>query len=217
MIQLYHVSKSYSNYRALTDISLKVEKGEFLYVTGPSGAGKTTLLNIVFCGVKADQGQIIVNGKNILKLKDSDIPYYRREIGVVFQDFKLLPKKTVAENIAFAQRVIGVGNKEIKKRVWMSLKMVGLSHKKDTFPLRLSGGEQQRVAIARALINEPQIILADEPTGNLDYDISMEIMKLFEDSNTKGATIIVATHNREILKNFPHRIVKLNQGRVVTE
>jgi cell division transport system ATP-binding protein len=217
MIQLYHVSKNYSNYQALADVSLKVEKGEFLYITGPSGAGKTTLLNIVFCGVKADQGQIIVNGKNILKLKDSDVPYYRREIGVVFQDFKLLPKKTVAENIAFAQRVIGVGNKEIKKRVWMSLKQVGLSHKKDTFPLRLSGGEQQRVAIARALINEPQIILADEPTGNLDYDISMEIMKLFEDANSKGATIIVATHNREILKNFPHRMIRLNQGKIVED
>lgn len=217
MIQLYHVYKNYGNYQALVDVSLKVEKGEFLYVTGPSGAGKTTLLNIVFCGVKADQGQILVGGKNILKLNDSDIPYYRREIGVVFQDFKLLPGKTVYENIAFAQRVIGVSSREIKRKVWMSLKMVGLSHKKDLLPPRLSGGEQQRVSIARALINEPSIILADEPTGNLDYDISMEIMKLFEDANSKGATVIVATHNREILKNFPHRIVKLNRGKVVEE
>ena len=217
MIQLYHVYKYYSNYQALIDVSLKVEKGEFLYITGPSGAGKTTLLSIIFCGVKADQGQILVNGKNILKIKDSDIPYHRREIGVVFQDFKLLPKKTVFENIAFAQRVIGIGSKEIKRRVWMTLKMVGLSHKKDILPLRLSGGEQQRVAIARALINEPPIILADEPTGNLDYDISMEIIKLFEGANAKGATVIVATHNREILKKNPHRVVKLNRGRVVEE
>jgi cell division transport system ATP-binding protein len=217
MIQLYHVHKNYANYQALIDVSMKVEKGEFLYITGPSGAGKTTLLNIVFCGVKADQGQILVGGKNILKLNDSDIPYYRREIGVVFQDFKLLPRKTVYENIAFAQRVIGVSSREIKRKVWMSLKMVGLSHKKDLLPPRLSGGEQQRVSIARALINEPSIILADEPTGNLDYDISMEIMKLFEDANAKGATVIVATHNREILKTFPHRVIKLNRGKVVEE
>ncbi len=217
MIQLYHVYKNYSNYQALIDVSLKVEKGEFLYITGPSGAGKTTLLNIIFCGVKADQGQILVGGKNILKLDDSDIPYYRRDIGVVFQDFKLLPRKTVYENIAFAQRVIGIRSKEIKRKVWMSLKMVGLSHKKDLLPPRLSGGEQQRVSIARALINDPSIILADEPTGNLDYDISMEIMKLFEDANAKGATVIVATHNREILKTFPHKIVKLNRGKVVEE
>ncbi|MBI3600575.1 MAG: cell division ATP-binding protein FtsE [Nitrospinae bacterium] len=217
MIQLYHVHKNYGNYQALVDVSLKVEKGEFLYITGPSGAGKTTLLNIVFCGVKADQGQILVGGKNILKLNDSDIPYYRREIGVVFQDFKLLPRKTVYENIAFAQRVIGVSSKEIKRKVWAALKMVGLSHKKDLLPPRLSGGEQQRVSIARALINEPSIILADEPTGNLDYDISMEIMKLFEDASAKGATVIVATHNREILKTFPHKVVKLNRGKVVEE
>ena len=215
MIQLYHVSKSYSNYQALTDISLRVEKGEFLYVTGPSGAGKTTLLNIIFCGVKADQGQMLVNGKNVLKLKNSDIPYYRREIGVVFQDFKLLPRKTVYDNIAFAQRVIGVRNKKLKKKVWMALKMVGLSHKKDLLPLSLSGGEQQRVAIARALINEPSIILADEPTGNLDYDVSMEILSLFESANSRGATVIVATHNREIIKNFPHRIIRLNYGKAV--
>lgn len=217
MIQVYHIYKSYGNYQALVDVGFKVERGEFLYITGPSGAGKTTLLNILFCGTKADKGQIIVNGKNIFKLKNSDIPYYRRGIGVVFQDFKLLSKRTVYENIAFAQRVIGVNSKEIKRRVWMALKMVGLSHKKDLIPLSLSGGEQQRVAIARALINEPPIILADEPTGNLDYDISMEIMKLFEDANSKGTTVVVATHNREIIRNFPYRVVKLNQGRLISD
>ncbi len=218
MIHMYHVYKLYDrDFQALIDISLNIEKGEFVFITGPSGAGKTTLLRLIFRGEKVDRGQILVKGKNLIKIKESEIPYLRRHIGIVFQDFKLLPKKTVFENILFAEEVIGLNRKDIsiKKRAWEVLSYVGLNHKKDSFPLRLSGGEQQRIAIARALVNKPAILLADEPTGNLDPDMAMEIIELFEDANVKGATVVLATHNRDIINRSIHREVRLNRGKIV--
>ncbi|MFV1951076.1 MAG: cell division ATP-binding protein FtsE [Nitrospinota bacterium] len=218
MIHMYHVHKIYDrDFQALRDITLNIEKGEFVFITGPSGAGKTTLLRLIFRGEKVDRGQILVKGKNLIKIKDSEIPYLRRHIGVIFQDFKLLPKQTIFENILFAEEVIGLNRKDIniKKRAWEVLSYVGLSHKKDSFPLRLSGGEQQRVAIARALVNKPAILLADEPTGNLDSDMAMEILELFEDANVKGATVILATHNRELINRLRHREIRLNRGKIV--
>jgi len=217
MIQLYHIFKHNGAIETLSDKNLQVNKGEFVYITGPSGAGKTTLLNLLFCAISCDRGQILVNGRNVLKLMDSDIPYYRRQIGMVFQDFKLLPNKTVFQNIAYARHVTGSGVKETKRRVWLTLKDVGLIHKKDSYPLELSGGEQQRVAVARALINDPAIILADEPTGNLDIEISIEIMKLIWKANKQGATVLIATHNREIIKNFKARVIQLNRGKLIND
>jgi cell division transport system ATP-binding protein len=214
MIQLYHVSKRYGQVEILKDISLHVNKGELVFITGPSGAGKTTLLNLIFCSISTDRGQIVVNGRNVLKLKDSHIPYYRREIGMIFQDFKLLQNKTVFQNVAYAQHVLGLGGKETRQKVWRMLKDVGLSHKKDNFPKELSGGEQQRVGIARALINDPSIILADEPTGNLDYEFSLEILQLFLKAQQNGATVIFATHNREIIKSIDARVIILNKGEI---
>ncbi|MBI5183864.1 MAG: cell division ATP-binding protein FtsE [Nitrospinae bacterium] len=218
MIQMYHVYKIYDgDFQALRDITIHIEKGEFVFITGPSGAGKTTLLRLIFCGEKVDRGQILVKGKNLIKIKGSEIAYLRRHIGIVFQDFKLLPQKTVFENILFAQEVIGLNgrNINIKRRAWEVLSYVGLSHKKDSFPLRLSGGEQQRIAIARALVNNPIILLADEPTGNLDTDMAMGIIGLFEDANAKGATVVLATHNREIINRSRHREIRLNRGKMI--
>ncbi len=215
---MYHVHKIYDrDFQALRDITLNIEKGEFVFITGPSGAGKTTLLRLIFRGEKVDRGQILVKGKNLIKIKDPEIPYLRRHIGIIFQDFKLLPKQTIFENILFAEEVIGLNRKDIniKKRAWEVLSYVGLSHKKDSFPLRLSGGEQQRVAIARALVNKPAILLADEPTGNLDSDMAMEILELFEDANVKGATVVLATHNRELINRLRHREIRLNRGKIL--
>lgn len=181
MIQLFNVAKSYGGGTpALVDITFEVKKGEFIFLTGPSGAGKTTLLKIMYRTEKFDQGQVLVNGMNIGKIPDRKLYSLRREIGFVFQDYKLLAKKSVFENVAFAQEVIGANKKRIRFKTWEALKNVGLTHKKDSYPPQLSGGEQQRVAIARALVNSPKIILADEPTGNLDPEISLEILKLFE-------------------------------------
>ncbi|MFQ5559010.1 MAG: cell division ATP-binding protein FtsE [Nitrospinota bacterium] len=215
MIKLYHVHKKYGSVQTLTDITLHVRKGEFLYITGPSGAGKTTLLDLIFCSISSDQGQILVNGRNVLKLKESRIPFYRRNIGMIFQDFKLLKQKTVFQNVAFVQRVLGQGGKLARRKVWQTLKDVGLAQKKDHFPRQLSGGEQQRVAIARAVIHDPEIILADEPTGNLDFDITVEIIKLFKEFNRRGTTVVMATHNREIINSFRARTITLERGRVV--
>lgn len=215
MIQMYSVSKTYGTTPALVDVSIEIKRGDFAFIIGPSGAGKTTLLKLIFCAEKADSGQILVNGRNIGAIRPSTVPYLRRNVGFVFQDFKLLNKKTVFENIAFCQRAIGVPNKEIKKRVWQVLKAVGLNHKLDMLPVQLSGGEQQKVAIARALVNEPALLLADEPTGNLDPDTSEEIMALFKHVNLRGTTLLLATHDKSLVGRTNSKVIELYRGKVV--
>ncbi|MFC1591774.1 cell division ATP-binding protein FtsE [Thermodesulfobacteriota bacterium] len=213
MIQFHQVSKLYdSTVPALMDIHFKVNKGDFVFINGPSGAGKTTLLKLIFSSERPTKGEIIVNGINICRMKPSDIPQFRRKIGVVFQDFKLIKTKSVYENVAFALEILGTRQKVVKKKVWQVLKWVGLLQKKDTLPPRLSGGEQQRVAIARAIINNPILLLADEPTGNLDPVLSFEIMKLFKAINARGTTVVIATHNREMADKFSGNIISLGRG-----
>ncbi len=217
MIQLFNVIKKYgSGSPALDGISLKIEKGEFVFLTGPSGAGKTTVLKILFGWERFEGGQILVQGINVEKMNSGNMHILRRSIGVIFQDYKLLTNKTVFENVALAQEVMNYDRKTIKFKTWEALKNVGLTPKKDSFPPELSGGEQQRVAIARAMVNTPRIILADEPTGNLDPEISLEILKIFEELNRNGATIVFATHNQDILKLGNHRVIVLNRGKVVS-
>ncbi len=216
MIQLFNVAKSYGGGTpALVDITFEVKKGEFIFLTGPSGAGKTTLLKIMYRTEKFDQGQVLVNGMNIGKIPDRKLYSLRREIGFVFQDYKLLAKKSVFENVAFAQEVIGANKKRIRFKTWEALKNVGLTHKKDSYPPQLSGGEQQRVAIARALVNSPKIILADEPTGNLDPEISLEILKLFEHAKKNGVTVVFATHDQEMIRSRNHRVVVIKRGKLM--
>ena len=215
MIHLYHVSKRYSPQSlALADVTLAVEKGEFVFLTGPSGAGKTTLLKLIFREELPSEGQILVNGRNITALPPHQIPYLRRTIGVVFQDFKLLPRKTILENVTLVLRILGLQLRERRARAHRVLRMVGLQHKVRSFPQELSGGEQQRVAIARALINEPVILLADEPTGNLDPDLAQEIMDLFREINGRGTTVMVATHDRELIQRMGRRTLILERGRL---
>jgi len=218
MIELYHVSKRYSrDSQALTDVTLKVDKGEFVFITGASGAGKTTLLKLLFAEEKPTTGQIIVDGANISRIKERGVPELRRKVGVVFQDFKLVRHWTVYQNVAFVLELRGVPRAEIKRRVWWALKMVRLHHKLESYPLKISGGEQQRVAIARALITDPRILLADEPTGNLDPEITIEIMRLIAEINSRGATIIVATHDRALLDAMNRRVIILNKGRIISD
>jgi cell division transport system ATP-binding protein len=217
MIQAFHVYKQYDREStALSDITLHVEKGEFCFLTGPSGAGKTTFLKLVFREELPSQGQILVGGRNVTALPESQIPVLRRSIGVVFQDFKLIRRKTILENVAFVLRMLGIPRKEQKRRAFSALKAVGLHHKMHSYPLQLSGGEQQRVAIARALINEPILLLADEPTGNLDPDMAQEIMTLFQEVNARGTTVLVATHDREMIQRMGKRVITLERGRVLT-
>ena len=216
MIQIFNVVKMYDGSNPVLDnISLEITKGELVFLTGPSGAGKTTILKILFGWESFEKGQVLVQGINVGKLTHRNVYTLRRSMGVVFQDYKLLPNKTVFENVSFAQEVIGHDRKTIRFKTWEALKNVGLTPKKDAYPAYLSGGEQQRIAIARAMVNSPAIILADEPTGNLDPDIAIEILKLFEELNQKGSTIIFATHSQEILKAGNHRVISLNRGKVV--
>ena len=216
MIQIFDVVKMYDGSNPVLDnFSMEIAKGEFIFLTGSSGAGKTTILKILFGQERFEKGQVLVHGINVGKLTHKNMYTLRRFMGVVFQDYKLLPNKTVFENVSFAQEVIGRDRKTIRFKTWEALKNVGLTLKKDTYPVCLSGGEQQRIAIARAMVNEPSIILADEPTGNLDPDISIEIFKLFEELNKKGTTIIFATHSQEIIKLGEHRIINLRQGKAV--
>jgi cell division transport system ATP-binding protein len=218
MIQFFHVYKAYpGDPPALSDINLNVDKGEFVFLTGPSGAGKTTLLKLIFCAEKATGGQILVGGRNIARIRESAVPYLRRNIGVVFQDFKLLHRRTVLDNVAFTMDVLGVPRAEARERVMKMLKLVGLEHKADALPVRLSGGEQQRVVIARALVNDPTILLADEPTGNLDPQLTVEIMDLLCDVNVRGTTVLVATHDSTILERYPKRTVRIERGQVVSD
>jgi cell division transport system ATP-binding protein len=215
MIQAFHVSKQYDRESvALSDVTLHVEKGEFCFLTGPSGAGKTTFLKLVFREELPSQGQILVGGRNVTAIPLAQIPELRRSIGVVFQDFKLLKRKTILENVAFVLRILGVSAKEQRHRAFSALKAVGLHHKMHAYPLQLSGGEQQRVAIARALINEPVLLLADEPTGNLDPDMALEIMALFQEVNARGTTVLVATHDREMIHRMGKRVIALDKGRL---
>lgn len=218
MIQLYNVSKTYANgTKALSDISVSIGKGEFVFLVGASGAGKSTFLRLLFREELPTRGQILVAGRNIVRLRRSEIPQLRRNIGVVFQDFRLLPDRTAAENIAFALEILQYSRRETMERVQAVLDMVGLSHKAHCFPHQLSGGEQQRVAIARAIVNRPPIVIADEPTGNLDPETSWDIMQLFNEINLRGTTVIVATHAREIVNAMNRRTIALARGCVVRD
>ena len=216
MIQFFQVYKTYpGNITALTNISFKIEKGEFVFVTGPSGAGKTTLLKLIIRAERPDQGEILVNQRNMTRLKNSQIPFLRRQVGFVFQDFKLLNNKTVYDNIALVLQALDHKKKEIPKKIRQVLRVVGLEEwvlKQP--PLKLSGGEQQRVAIARALVNTPRIILADEPTGNLDPELTVEIMDLLEKVNNLGTTVVVATHNTNLVTKYQKRTIPLYSGKV---
>jgi len=217
MINLFHVSKAFGRESmAIRDVTLKIEKGEFIFVTGPSGAGKTTLLKVIFGAEDPTDGQIIIDGRNYSRIPPLEVSRLRRRMGFVFQDFKLLPAKTVFENVAIALVVMGVGKREIKNRVLRILSYLKLQHRMNFKPLSLSGGEQQRVAIARALVKEPTIILADEPTGNLDHELSMETIELFRDVNNRGTTVLIASHDREIIRKFGTRTIELNAGRLIS-
>ena len=216
MIELYHVRKQYQKpHWALHDITLKVEKGDFWFITGPSGSGKTTLLKIIFREIFPTRGQIVIEGRNILKIPDSKIYQLRRKMGIVFQDFRLLFHKTVFENVAVALHVLGVPSKEIRRRVFLALRMVNLHRKMWEYPSFLSYGEQQRVAIARAVVNDPKIILADEPTGNLDPELAFEIMEVFNEINRKGTTVLICTHDREMIRRFGNKMLFLFQGKIL--
>ena len=217
MIQFNDVSKHYDNQTALRKITVSIEKGEMVFITGPSGSGKSTLLKLVFLAEKPDEGDIIVDDMKLRDLKESDIAFLRRKIGVVFQDFRLLSNRDIFENVALTLRIRGMDEKEIKVRVFETLKTVNLRHKSDSYPDALSGGEQQRIAIARAIVSEPIIVLADEPTGNVDPDTSAGIMKMFKEINAKGTTILLATHNRELFRNSGKRVMKLDFGNYAGE
>lgn len=218
MIKLEHVSKSYTaGIPALNDVSLDIEEGEFVFIVGDSGSGKSTLIKLLLKELEPTGGTITINNKKLNKIKRRQIPKFRRNIGVVFQDFRLLKDRNIYDNVAFAQKVIGESNRSIKKNVPSMLSMVGLAAKYRSYPRQLSGGEQQRVAIARALINEPKILLADEPTGNLDNHNAWEIMKLLEEINSRGTTVVVVTHNLEIVKAMNKRVITMKKGVVVED
>lgn len=218
LIELRDVTKKYHrSTTALRDINLSVNQGEFVYIVGPSGAGKSSFIKLLYSEEKLTSGALKVGEFDLNKLKKRDVPILRRSIGVVFQDYKLLPKRTVYENVAFAMQVIGERPKNIKKRVPEVLELVGLKHKMRSFPDQLSGGEQQRVAIARAIVNNPKLLIADEPTGNLDPEISFEIMQLLERINFQGTTVLMATHNSQIVNTFRHRVIAIENGRIVRD
>lgn len=217
MIQTHEVSKVYDHGErpALQDVTLQVDKGEFVFLTGPSGAGKSTLLKLLFLAERPTRGQVIVNGRNVAALRRRQVPFHRREIGVVFQDFKLIQNRTVHENVAYTLHALGRPEREIRKRVYTMLRSVGLVHKAHALPIWLSGGEQQRVAIARALVGEPVLLLADEPTGNLDAEITEEVMEILEKANARGTTVVVATHDKGLLRRYRKRVIHLRDGQTV--
>jgi len=216
VIETQHLSKLYSRgLYALRDLTINIVKGEFVFLTGPSGAGKSTLLRLLLLQERPSEGEIFVNGHNLATLSRSDIQEYRRGIGFIFQDFKLIPSRTVLENVSFVPEVLGVPAAQQKRRAFQVLKWVGLQHRMDALPQDLSGGEQQRVAIARALASEPAMLLADEPTGNLDPDLSLEIMNLLREVNAGGTTVLVATHDRELIRLVGRRTITLDGGHMV--
>jgi cell division transport system ATP-binding protein len=218
LIQARRLTKKYGNgVLALENFSLHIQKGEFVFLVGPSGAGKSTFLNLVIRRETPTEGFLSVAGKNVALIKKQEIPFFRRRIGYIFQDYKLFPNKTVRENISFALEVIEADPPEIRERVNSVLDLVGLLHKAEVFPSELSGGEQQRVSLARAIVNSPLLLLADEPTGNLDPDTSWEIMELLREINRRGTTIVMATHNREIVDRMQKRVIALEKGRLVRD
>jgi len=217
MIHFQNVTKEYENQTALRDLTFSVAKGEMLFLTGPSGSGKTTLLKLIYLAELPDHGTISIAEWQTNELRESSIPFVRRNIGVVFQDFRLLDNRTVFENVSLALRIRNVGEREIKSRVAEALKTVNLRHKADSYPRRLSGGEQQRVVIARAIVADPTVVLADEPTGNLDADTAESVMKTFKDIHARGTTILVATHNRDLYRNSGKRVLRLLDGALIGE
>lgn len=218
MIQMNNVVKKYPNgVVAANGISVDIKQGEFVYVVGPSGAGKSTFIKLMYREEKPTSGDVIVAGTNLTTLKNNKVPYLRRQLGVVFQDFKLLPRLNVYENVAYALEVIEEQPKVIRKRVMEVLELVGLKHKVRMLPSELSGGEQQRVSIARSIVNMPKVVIADEPTGNLDPETSWEIMNIFEEINTRGTTIVMATHNREIVNTIRKRVIAIEGGMIVRD
>ena len=218
MIKLRNVSKIYANgVRALQNVNLGVQVGDFVFLVGPSGAGKSTFLRILFREELPTEGEVLIDGKDIASMHESSVPYLRRNMGIVLQDFQLLRRRTVAENVAFALRVIGASESTIHSKVQEALEQVGLSHKRRMFPDELSGGEKQRVCIARAIINNPRILITDEPTGNLDPMISLEIMQLFLTINSRGTTVIMATHNHNLVNKLRNRVIALVEGKIVKD
>lgn len=215
MIELHSVHLRYQQESvALKGVSLKIPKGDFVFLTGPSGAGKTTLLKLLYGAVVPTQGQIVVDGQNLARFTRSQLPYYRRTLGVVFQDFKLLPNRTVMENVAVTLEVLGWSKSDIGKKVYHTLRQLGMEDKLNVCPSRLSGGEQQRVALARALVNDPKILLADEPTGNLDDANKVQILQIFKDANIRGTTVVIASHDQRLMELVPARVVRLEGGTV---
>ena len=218
MIDFKHVTKVYEpKITALKDVNVHIDKGEFVFVLGHSGAGKSTFLKLMLREEKATKGEVIVNGYNLSKIREKDIPYMRRTLGVVFQDFRLIPNLTAYENIAFAMRVTNIAEKEIKRRVPYILNLVGLAGKRDKLPAQLSGGEQQRVALARALVHNPDLVIADEPTGNIDPQLSLEIMELLKAINSTGTTVLVVTHEHDLARRYAKRIIEMRSGVIVND
>lgn len=218
MIELRNISKTYSKgVQALKNINLKIDKEDFVFLVGPSGAGKSTFIKLLLKEEDPTEGNIIIKGKDVTNLSRRKVPYHRRNIGIVFQDFRLLPNKTVYENVAFAMQIIEASSKEIRRQVPMILGMVGLSNKASSYPHELSGGEKQRVSIARAIVNNPSILIADEPTGNLDPETAWEIMKVLKQINRRGTTVLMATHARDIVDIMQQRVIALEKGRVVRD
>ena len=218
MIEFRNVSKVYNNgTEALHNINLTVEKGEFVFIVGSSGAGKSTFLKLVMCEERPNSGQIIVDGVDVTRIRKRKIPYIRRKMGIVFQDFRLIDHMTVYDNVAFAMRVVGASAKSIRKRVPYILSLVGLQHKAKHYPTELSGGERQRVGLARALVNNPDLLIADEPTGNIDPELSYEIVELLDEINKTGTTILMVTHEHELVNRFHHRTVTLEKGRIIRD
>ncbi|NLN79204.1 MAG: cell division ATP-binding protein FtsE [Armatimonadetes bacterium] len=218
MIHLTDVFVEYDNgVRALNGLNLSVDKGEFAFVVGSTGSGKSTFLRLLYREVAPSEGSVVVNGEDVANMKPADVPYLRRKLGIVFQDFKLLPQKNLWENLAFALRVIGASPRDIRRRIGDALALVGLTHRCDSFPHQMSGGEQQRAAIARALVNNPTLLIADEPTGNLDPDTSWEIMQLLDQINIRGATVLVATHDSQIVDRMKKRVIQLDSGYLIRD
>jgi cell division transport system ATP-binding protein len=217
MIKFQEVSKYYNNLAAIKDINLHIEKGEFAFLVGPSGAGKSTIMRLIYREEPPTSGKVYVGRIDVSKIKKSQIPHLRRRMGIIFQDFKLLPRQTCFDNIAYVIRALGMSHNEVEKRVLMSLKVVGLLDKKDSTPEELSGGEQQRVGIARALVNGPPLLIADEPTGNLDPETSMDIMNLLEQINQRGITVLVSTHDKIIVNQMRKRVISLKNGELISD
>lgn len=218
MIQMFNVSKTYANgVKALVDVNVRIQKGSFVFLVGPSGAGKSTFTKLIFREEAPTRGQILFDGRSLVRMRDAEVPYLRRQIGVVFQDFRLLPNKSVYDNVAFAMEIVEAPSKRIRQRVPQVLEMVGLGKKADLQPSQLSGGEQQRVSIARAIVNEPMLIIADEPTGNLDPETAQEIMNLLLEINRRGTTIIMATHAKDIVDSMRKRVIAIEGGRIVRD